>query len=212
MAEEMNTATQAAQTTESNAATGTQTETNTQETKPEPLTTEAIEKIIQSRVDKATADLGKTIASLKKDNEKLKKDSLSAEELKQFEMSEKEKELAEREQTLKDRENRLFAIKAIKEIGLDDGSEKSLSLVDFVMADDEAKITEKVKAFNDLVQAFVTSKVDEKFRAIGRTPNGAQASTETKKESSVAEELGKRRAEQNKKSNDILNIYLGGKK
>lgn len=176
------------------------------------LTTEALEKIIQSRVDKANADLGKKISALQKENEKLKKDSLSAEELKQLEMGEKEKELAERERTLLDRENRLFAIKAIKEIGLDDGSGMSLSLVDFVMAEDEKAITERVKSFNDLVQKFVSAKVDEKFKAIGRTPNGAAQNTEHKKETSVAESLGKRKAEQNKQTNDVLNFYLGGNK
>ena len=177
-----------------------------------PLTTEAIEKLIQSRVDKSNAELGKTIAQLKKENEKLRKDSLSAEEIKNLEISEKEKELAEREKTIADRENRLFAIKAIKEIGLDDGGENSLKLVDFVIADEEEKITENVKAFNELVQAIVSARVDSKFKELGRTPNGAKPTGAEGQQVSVAEKLGKQRAEQEKKSNDILNMYLGGKK
>lgn len=197
--------------------TTTETTANTNETEKRPensvLTTEAIEKLIQSRVDKSNAELGKKIANLQKENEKLKKENMSVEEVKQFEISEREKTLAAKEKDLLDRENRLFAIKAIKEIGLDDGSERSLSLVDFVMAEEQETITERVKAFNELVQGFVSAKVDEKFKAIGRTPNGAAAqNTETKKESSIAEALGKRRAEQAKKSNDVLNMYLGGKK
>lgn len=183
-----------------------------QQTGNSTLSTEALEKLIQSRVDRATADLGKTIAGLKRDNERLKKESMSAEEVKQLELGEREKTIAAKEKDLLDRENRLFAIKAIKEIGLDDGSERALSLVDFVMADKQDDITERVKAFNDLVQGFVTAQVDAKFKAIGRTPNGATQATETKKESSVAETLGKRRAEQNKKANDVLSMYLGGKK
>lgn len=213
MGDAMNTqTTEQVESTVTENATETETQADNQKNAAEPLTTEAIERIVQSRVDKATAELGKNIATLKRENEKLKKEQLSAEELKQYEMNEKEKALAEREQILKDRENRLYAIKAIKEIGLDDGSEKSLSLVDFVMADDETAITERVKAFNELVQAFVTSQVDEKFKSIGRTPNSAPTNVSEKKESNVAETLGKRRAEQNKKSNEILNLYLGGRK
>lgn len=205
MAEET---TQVAETT----AETTPTETQQTETKESPLTLEDVNKLIQSGIDKGTAELGKKIANLQKENDKLKKQNLSAEEVKKLEMSEKEKELADKERSLLDRENRLFAIKAIKEIGLDDGSDKALSLVEFVMADEEDKITERVKAFNDLVQSFVTAQVDEKFRAIGRTPNGATTQTETKTENTVAETLGKRKAEQAKKSNDVLNMYLGGNK
>lgn len=214
MAEEnmVNTTATTAETTNVDATATNTTETTKQSENP-ALNTEAIEKLIQSRVDKSNAELGKKIAALQKENEKLKKDSMTAEEVKQFEISEREKTLAAKEKDLLDRENRLFAIKAIKEIGLDDGSERSLSLVDFVMADEQDKITERVKAFNELVQGFVSAKVDEKFKAIGRTPNGAAAqNTETKKETSIAETLGKRRAEQAKKSNDVLNMYLGGKK
>lgn len=212
---------------QTNSVEGTQTETSGTDTQQsdnkdtnnnkdqsdnKPLTTEAIEKIIQSRVDKSNAELGKTIAQLRKENDKLRKESLSSEELKKFEINEKEKELAEREKTLLDRENRLFAIKAIKEIGLDDGSENSLKLVDFVIADDEAKITDNVKAFNELVQSFVSARVDSKFKELGRTPNGAKPIVAETKQISVAEKLGKAKAEQDKKSNDILNMYLGGKR
>lgn len=200
-------------TTENTQPTQAVENTQTTEAKQDsPLTTEAIERLLQSKIDKATADLGKTIATLKKENEKLKKDSMTAEEVKQYEMSEKEKTLAAKEKDLLDRENRLFAIKAIKEIGLDDGSQRSLSLVDFVMADEQDKITERVKAFNDLVQGFVSAKVDEKFKAIGRTPNGAPQGADKKEDTSIAEKLGKKRAEQSKASNDVLNLYLGGKR
>lgn len=210
---EQSTGTEGTQTENSSGA-ETQQNDNKDTTKDDnkPLTTEALEKIIQSRVDKSNAELGKTIAQLRKENEKLRKDSLSSEELKKFEISEKEKELAEREKTLLDRENRLFAIKAIKEIGLDDGSQNSLKLVDFVIADEEAKITDNVKAFNELVQAFVSARVDSKFKELGRTPNGAKPTGTETKQVSVAEKLGKQKAEQDKKSNDILNMYLGGKK
>lgn len=200
----------AAQATEAGqSAQAQQTEQNNEN---KPLTAEEIKKLIQSSTDRATADLGKQIAALKKENETLKKQNMTAEEAKKFEVEEREKTLAAKEKDLLDRENRLFAIKAIKEIGLDDGSERALSLVDFVMAEKQEDITERVKAFNALVQGFVTAQVDAKFKSIGRTPNGSTQSTESKKETTVAETLGKRRAEQAKQSNDVLNMYLGGKK
>lgn len=210
MAEETVTTTGAAE----NTATTTATETSQTETQTEnkPLSADDIKKLIQSSTDRATADLGKKIAALQKENEALKKQNMTAEEAKKFEIDEREKTIEAKEKDLLDRENRLFAIKAIQEIGLNDGSERALALVDFVMADDQDTITERVKAFNTLVQGFVSAKVDEKFKAIGRTPNGATQATETKKEKSIAETLGQKRAEQAKKSNDVLSMYLGGKK
>lgn len=219
MAEENATTTGAAATTENQAAAAateagqnTQAQQTEQGNENKSLSAEEIRKLIQSSTDRATADLGKQIAALKKENAELKKQNMTAEEVKKLEDEEREKTLAAKEKDLLDRENRLFAIQEIQKIGLNDGSERALSLVDFVMAEKQEDITARVKAFNDLVQGFVTAQVDAKFKSIGRTPNGATQSTETKKETSVAETLGKRRAEQAKQSNDVLNMYLGGKK
>ena len=94
------------------------------------LSTEALDKLIQSRVDKITADLGKKNATLQKELDNLKKAKLSDEEIKNLEIADKEKALTEKEQALLERENRLYAIKAIKEAELDDGSDLSLELID----------------------------------------------------------------------------------
>lgn len=145
-----------------------------EETKQKEVNTfdeEKLEKLIQAKVDRLTARLGKEKADLQKEVDKLKREKLSDEEIKQLEISEKEKALAERERALLDKENRLYAIKAIKAAQLDDGSDKSLELVDFVMSDDTETIDKRVKAFGDLVRKFVTSEVDKKFKSNGRTPN-----------------------------------------
>ena len=177
------------------------------------LSTEALDKLIQSRVDKITADLGKKNATLQKALDNLKKEKLTDDEIKKLEIADKEKALTEKEQALLERENRLYAIKAIKEADLDDGSDLSLELIDFVMGEDEKAIDEKVKSFKSLVERFVTAKVDATFKANGRTPNGSGKSGSTDdKKTSVAAELGKAKAEQQKKSNDILNYYIGGNK
>ena len=137
---------------------------------------ERLEKLIQAKVDRITSKLGKEKAELQKELDKIKREKLSEEEIKQLEISEKEKALAEREKSLRDKENRLYAIKAIKAAGLDDGGENSLELVNFVMSEEEEDIDNKIKAFGNLVKKFVTAEVNKKFRDNGRTPNSGSNS------------------------------------
>lgn len=171
------------------------------------------ESLIQRAVDRATQKLGTENKKLRGQIDELKKANLSNEELKQLEIKEKEKEIAERERALQEKENRLVAIKAIKEIGLDDGSDASLALVDFVMADDEETIKARVKAFNELVRRFVKSEVDKTFRSNGRDvgKGSAQAASGTTSDS-VAVRLGQNAANANKAAQSTLDYYLGGKK
>lgn len=172
-----------------------------------------IEKLVQARADKLTAESGKKIAALQKELESLKKANMTAEEVKKLEMSQKEEELAEREKMILDRENRLTAIKAIKAAGLDDGSDMSLELVDFVIADNEEAINNKVKAFGNLVKRFVKAEVDKTFKQNGRNPNGVGVggTDDGKGKNDVADRLGKERAARQKMSNDVLKFYTGGK-
>lgn len=129
-----------------------------------------LEKKIQSMVDRATNKLGNENKKLKEQLEKMKKEKMTDDERKQYELTEKEKEIQERESKLKAQENRLYAIKAIKKAGLDDGSDAALELVDFVVADDEAGIDERVKAFSGLVKKLVQAEVDKTFKNNGGKP------------------------------------------
>lgn len=181
--------------------------------KDSPLSSEALDKLVQTRADKITAALGKENAKLKKELEKAKREKLSDDEIKNLEISDKEKALAEKERELLERENRLYAIKAIKDNGLDDGSELSLEIVDFVLADDEEAIDARVKSFKSLVDKIVAAKVDETFKANGRIPKGsAKGDGKDDKDTSVAQQLGKNAANRDKKSQEILDYYVGGKK
>ncbi|MBQ8758441.1 MAG: DUF4355 domain-containing protein, partial [Clostridia bacterium] len=123
-----------------------------------------LERIVQARVDKAMAAERKEKAQLKQQVEKLQKANMTDAELKKIEDEEREKALAEREKALADRENRLYAVKAIKEAGLDDGSDISLALVDFVMGEDEADIDGKVKSFKELFDKAVSKAVDAEVK------------------------------------------------
>ena len=131
---------------------------------------EELEKKIQSIVDRATNKLGNENKTLREQLEKMKKEKMTDDERKAYELTEKENEIKERESKLKAQENRLYAIKAIKKAGLDDGSDAALELVDFVVADDENGIDARVKAFGALVEKMVQAKVDETFKNNGGKP------------------------------------------
>lgn len=173
-----------------------------------------LEALIRREVDRATNKLGNEKKKLLAEIETLKKEKFSDDEIKQLEMKAKEDELAERERALTDKENRLIAIKAIKEAGLDDGSDASLAIVDFVMAENEEGIRERVKAFDALVKRIVKAQVDGVFKSNGRTPGvGSEtAANAGGQNDSIATRLGRNVASTNKTAQSVLDHYTGGKK
>lgn len=129
-----------------------------------------LEKKIQQAVDRATNKLGNDNKQLREELEKLRKEKLTAEELKALEDEEKEKNLAEREAAIKAAESKLYAIKAIKKAGLDDGSETALEILALVNAGDEATIDSNIKALKALVDKLVKAEVEKTFKGSGRNP------------------------------------------
>lgn len=172
-----------------------------------------VEKLIQSKIDKALAEERKKSAALQKENDKLKKEKMTADEQKAYELAEKEKEIAEMMRVATEKENRFTAIKAINEAGFEDVGGNTLELIDFVMADNEEAIKNKVKTFKELVDKFVAAEVDKTFKKNGRNPNGSNnpAPEGNDNDNSVAKKLGAAEAAKAKQSADILNLYLGGK-
>lgn len=169
-----------------------------------------IESIIQSAVDRATNKLGNENKRLREQLETIKKDHLSADKIKEIDLANKEADIADREAKLAEKENRLFAIKAIKDAGLDDGSSNALELVDFVMGDSDETTTARVKIFSDLVKKFVTAQVNQTFKSNGRNPETG-GTGESNTTNNIIAALGKNAAERDAKSNDVLKHYLGGK-
>ncbi len=137
---------------------------------PEPGTEPDIEQLIQRAVDRATNKLGNDNKKLRQQLEALKKNHLTAAQAAELERQQREDDLAERERALQEKENRLYAIKALKVAGLDDGSPMTLELVDFVLSGTEEDIDARVKAFNALVKKFVKAEVDKTFKQHGRDP------------------------------------------
>lgn len=169
---------------------------------------EKLDRLVQARVEKAIEEERKKSKALSKELDKMKREKLTAEELKKYDDEKRDKELAEREAAITERENRYYAIGAIKKAGLDDGSDTALKIVDLVMGKDSEEIDSKVSALKELVNKIVGSKVNEKFKSAGRIPGRGGTDSSQKEENTLAKTLGKRRAEQDKKSSDILKHYI----
>lgn len=142
-----------------------------EEPKPEPHLDDAeIQRRAKSIADKSTATLTKKYNEAQKELERVKRERMTDEQRKAADMEAKENELAQREQELKDEKNRMYAVKAIKKAGIDDGGEETMDIVDFVTGEDEAAIDGHVKAFKTLVDKLVAKEVDKRFKAAGRKP------------------------------------------
>ena len=138
-----------------------------------------LEKKIQQAVDRATNKLGNDNKALREELDKLRKEKLTAEELQKLEAEEKEKDLAEREAAIKAAENKLYAIKAIKKAGLDDGSEAALEILALVGGNDETTIDNNIKALKAVIDKLVKAEVDKTFKGGGRSPEkGAGGSSD----------------------------------
>ena len=129
-----------------------------------------IEKLIQQAVDRATNKLGNDNKRLREELESIKKEKLTAEERAELEKKQEREQFEQERAEFLQEKNKLYAIKAIKAAGLDDGSDMSLELVDFVMASDTKDIDARIKSFGALVKKFVQAEVDKTFKREGRNP------------------------------------------
>ena len=168
------------------------------------LSSEEIRRLIQKTVDSRTADFGKKISELQRENANLKKANMTAEELQkaereEFERSKAEVELAKRQ---------IYAQGIVCEAGFGNDVAEVVNLV-IGKTDDET--SEKLTAFKGLVDKIVAKQVEATFKSNGRIPNGGN-SAEEKKTGGIAEKIGKERAEQAKRSDEVMKFYLGGKK
>lgn len=138
-----------------------------------------LERMIQQAVDRATNKLGNDNKRLRQELENIKKEKLTAEERAELEKQQEREEFERERAEFRMEKNKLYAVKAIKAAGLDDGSDKALELVNFVLGANEAEIDNRVKAFGELVKKFVASEVNKTFKDTGRIPNkGGSGSSE----------------------------------
>ena len=135
-----------------------------------PTITPEIKKLIQSEIDRATNKLGNDNKKLREELKAERQAKMTAEQVREDEIREKEEELAARERAMLEKENQMYCVKALKTAGLDDGSDTSLDLIDFVMADDKSVIDSKIKAFDKLIKKIVNVEIDKIYGENGRNP------------------------------------------
>lgn len=170
-----------------------------------------IQELIQKAVDRATNKLGNENKNLRKQLDDLRKEKLGEDEIKKLELDEKLKEIEEKEKEIRDKELRMYAIKAIKEAGLDDGTDTALALVDVLMGEDEDSITAKTASFKTLVDKSVSAQVTQRFKDSGRDMSkGGSDDKQEDKSSDISVQLAKQTAENNQQTQSILNHYTGG--
>lgn len=147
------------------------------------------------------------IKKLEKQIETMQKEKMSEDERKKFDDDKRTRELAEKEAELRDRENKLYAVKAIKDIGIDCGSEdlSNLTVLVTVGVKGAEEIDSRVKSLKTVIDSVVQFECDRRFKDAGRMPKGAGKAAE--ENSSIAKRLGARRAESDKKAKDILDYY-----
>lgn len=173
-----------------------------------------VEKRVQQAVDRATNKLGNELKTFREENERLKKEKMSDDERTQYERDEYEKALQEREAKVSLAERRMYAMNKLRAAGLDDGTEEASSLIDYVMADDEKGIDNRVDGFKTLFNKRVQTQVDATFKQNGRQPNGGGGSDkkDQKEDDAVtlAQQIGKQAAEANKAAKSVIEQYTGG--
>lgn len=129
-----------------------------------------VDKLVQSAVDRAVNKWANDNKRLKEELERIKNEKLTAEERAELEKKQEREQFEQERAEFQREKNKLYAIKAIKTAGLDDGSDMSLELVDFVMASDTKEIDARIKSFGALVKKFVQAEVDKTFKEHGRNP------------------------------------------
>lgn len=174
---------------------------------------EKLEKLIQAKVDRLMAEERKKTAELQKKVDKMTKEKMSAEEIKKLEDEEKAKELADREKAIADRENRYYALNAVLKADIGVESDVAEEVVGLVLGASNEETDAKIATLAKVVNKMSANKVDKAFKDNGRNPKGSgNGGGGNDKTTTVAETLGKQRAEMNKQATDVLNYYTGGNK
>lgn len=151
------------------------------ENKSKTYTEEEVQKMIQSEADRRVSEAMKTAEKKKQEavREAQKLAVMNEQEKYEYELKQREKALAEKEKALALAENTNMASKILVEKGL------SISLVDFVVAEDAAKMKEKIdilhKAFKESVKAEVEKRLNSNIPNKSTISNGSITREQFKK-------------------------------
>lgn len=132
------------------------------EDKPQVLTAEEVQKMIQAETDRVRGEYAKKNKDLQKQLDDEKKSKMTEQqklELALQEVEDKQKELQKEKNS----------IHAVKELG---NAELPSTFLDFVTSNEgDEKTTELVKTLKKAFDDAVAAKVDETFKGTGRTVN-----------------------------------------
>lgn len=135
-------------------------------TQPEDNGTQSKKTFTQDEVNK--------IVSERLARERAKSEAIYTDiEARENAIADKERAFEDKEKAFLEKENRLFAIKAIKDAGLDDGGNEALEFVDLVISgkdDTEETIKTKVNTVKSFLDKRVAAEVEKIFKVNGRVP------------------------------------------
>ena len=136
--------------------------------KDKSLTTEDIQKMIQSETDKVRTEYSKKLKALEAEKEELLKEKMTEEEKNKFEQEKRAKELADKEKLIQEREIRLKAINLLQK------NEMPIIFQDFVLADSEENVEKKVMTLKEIWKKEMQEAIENKFKDHGRKPEDSK--------------------------------------
>ena len=138
-------------------------------TSPNP--DDKLEKLFQSKIDRAMAAERKEKSELKRKLERLQQKVLTDEEAKQIEFDEKQQELEQREKELTLEKNKMYAVKAMKKANLSD-TEETMSIIERIVTscEDETDIDDIISDLKAWYDKGVKAEVDKRFKEGAYTP------------------------------------------
>ena len=156
----------------------TTTDTSTTETETKTYTQEEVDKMLQSEVDRRiTSALKKQAKSNEaKIKEAQKLAQMNESEKYQYELEQREKAIEEKEKALALAENKNEASRILADKGL------SLSLVDFVVAEDAETMNDRIKTLDKAFKESVKREVEKRLGSSAPKKNLPPDETITKEQ------------------------------
>lgn len=149
---------------------------------PQPQTQDEaqpdLDKLIQSKIDKALAQERKEKAEIKKRFEKLQEEKLTAEEKQRYAFEQQQQELDAQRKALQAEKLKMYAVKALKLAEIAD-NDQTLPLIEKLSAncDNEEAIDEIVQLLKKWHDTAVTVAVEKRFKNGGSVPNKSAANS-----------------------------------
>ena len=161
-----------------NTGVDTTTDTSTTETETKTYTQEEVDKMLQSEVDRRiTSALKKQAKSNEaKIKEAQKLAQMNESEKYQYELEQREKAIEEKEKALALAENKNEASRILADKGL------SLSLVDFVVAEDAETMNDRIKTLDKAFKESVKREVEKRLGSSAPKKNLPPDETITKEQ------------------------------